>query len=160
LGVVALPDPHIGSTNVSPEVTVSYKPTSDLNVFASYKQGYKSGSFNSVVYIGPTTKSAFNDENVKGGELGMKSRWLDRHLSVNVATYYYKYSNLQVGSNEITPSGVIALRTLNAASAKVRGVDFDVDWQPEYVEGLTLHSAINYNDATYASFPNAPCGNG
>jgi iron complex outermembrane receptor protein len=160
LGNVVRPDPHIGSTNVSPEVTVSFKPTTDLTIFGSYKQGYKSGSFNSVVYISPLTRASFGDEKVKGGELGLKSRWFERHLSINAAAYYYRYSDLQVGSNEIDPSGAINLRTLNAASAKVRGVDFDIEWAPENVEGLTMRSSINYNDASYASFPNAPCGNG
>jgi outer membrane receptor protein involved in Fe transport len=161
LGVSPVPDPVVQSSNWSPEVTLTYKPTSDLTVFAAYKTGFKSGSFNGIVYSSRTTPISFKDEKVKGGEVGMKSRFMDRQLSVNLAGYYYKYSNLQVGANEINgATGALILRTLNAASAKVYGIDFDASYSPQSVQGLTLNTAINYNHARYISFPNAPCGNG
>ena len=160
LGPVPLLDPRLKSDNVSPDVTLTYTPTDDLTLFASYKQGFKSGSFNTLIFISPTTRASFNDEKVKGGEIGLKTRLLDRSLSLNLAAYYYRYSNLQVGANELSGGAVIATRTINAASANVKGVDFDMTYAPPGIEGLTLHGALNYNHARYASFPNAPCGNG
>ena len=130
LGPTPLVDPHLESDNVSPEVSLTYRPTDDLTLFGSYKQGFKSGSFNSVSYIDPTTPSSFGDEKVDGGEGGLKARLLERRLELNVAAYYYHYSDLQVGSSEITPQGVIAIRTINAATANVKGIDFDASYPP------------------------------
>ena len=55
---------------------------------------------------------------------------------------------------------MIVNRTLNAASAKVYGLDADVAFSPRGAPGLNLYAAANYNHARYGSFPNAPCGNG
>ncbi|RYG75527.1 MAG: TonB-dependent receptor, partial [Alphaproteobacteria bacterium] len=160
VGPVSLLDPRLKSSNVSPEVTLTYTPNDDLTLFASYRQGFKSGSFNTLIYISPTTRASFNDEQVKGGEFGVKARAFDRAVTVNLAGYYYHYTNLQVGANELTGGNVIATRTINAASANVSGVDFDMTYAPPQVEGLRLRAAVNYNHARYDKFTNAPCGNG
>lgn len=161
LGVSPLLDPRVKSSNLSPEVTLTYTPTDDLTLFAAYKTGFKSGSFNGVIFLSSMTAGSFEDEKVKGGEVGIKTRMFDRQLSLNAAGYYYRYSDLQVGANEISgTTGALILRTLNAASANVYGIDFDAVYSPIDVEGLNLRAAVNYNHARYRSFPNAPCGNG
>ncbi len=159
LGYSQLLDPRIASTNFSPEASLTYTPTSDLTVFANYKTGFKSGSFNGTIFFNPTTTASFNDEKVRGGEVGLKSRLLDHQFAFNAAGYYYRYTNLQVGANEIQGATIIN-RTLNAASADVYGVDMDATYSPRAIPGLNLNAALNYNHARYVSFPNAPCGNG
>jgi iron complex outermembrane receptor protein len=164
IGPVSRPDPDISSSNVSPEVTLTYKATDTLTTYASYKTGYKSGSFNTISFVPSTQPASFHDEKAKGGELGVKTRTEDHRLTAEIAAYYYKYDGLQVGALELSnyQGGVPApfLRTINAASATVKGVDFDVAYVPPIVSGLTLNGAVNYNHARYSSFPNAPCGNG
>lgn len=160
LGRSQLLDPKLKADNFSPEVSLTYTPTDDWTVFGSYKKGFKSGSFNTGTFIGPTTQASFQDEQVSGGEVGIKSRLLDHRLSLNVATYFYQYEDLQVGANEVTSTGVVVSRTLNAASADIYGVDVDLTYDIPRVEGLSLAAAANWNHARYADFPNAPCGNG
>jgi len=152
--------PKIASDNLSPEFTATYKPTNDMTVFASYKEGFKSGSYNTVTFLTPGTHSEFNDEGVRGIEIGAKARFLDRHLQTNLALYRYMYRDLQVGAQEITAAGQLANRTLNAASAEVKGVDFDIAYQPPQITGLNLFGAVEYNNARYGTFKNAPCSNG
>lgn len=158
LGLVPLPDPHLSANNLSPEVSVTYKPTDDLTVFGSYKRGFKSGSFNTVQFIPASQQSSFGDEQVRGGEVGIKARLLDSRMALNIAGYRYEYSGLQVGANGRNPDGTIAIRTLNAASATVHGVDFDVAYDPSTIKGLSLRAALNWNVARYGTFNNAPCG--
>ena len=159
LGLSVLLDPKVSSSNFSPEATITYTPSDDLTIFAAYKTGFKSGSFNGTIYAAPTTPASFGDERVKGGEVGLKSRLADGDVTFNAAAYYYRYSGLQVGAGEIR-GAVIINRTLNAASAKVYGVDLDAAWAPRSMPGLKVQAALNYNHARYGSFPNAPCGNG
>jgi outer membrane receptor protein involved in Fe transport len=139
---------------------LTYKPTDDLTIFSSYKQGFKSGSFNSVQFVPSTTRASFGDEKVRGGEVGIKTRLFDRSLTVNLAGYRYRYSDLQVGTSERNADGTFAIRTLNAASANVYGIDFDMTYEPAQVRGLALRGAINWNHARYDAFDNAPCGTG
>jgi iron complex outermembrane receptor protein len=160
LGQVFGPDPQLKSANVSPEVSVTYKPTDDSTVFGSYKEGFKSGSFNSVQFVPSSAKDSFGDEKVRGGEMGIKARLFDRTVTLNLAGYFYHYTDLQVGTSERNADGTFAIRTLNAASANVHGVDFDMSYAPPQVEGLALHTAVNWNRARYGEFNNAPCGGG
>jgi iron complex outermembrane receptor protein len=159
VGESVLFDPRVSSSNVSPEASLTWTPTDDLTLFASYKTGYKSGSFNATIFANTTTPASFNDEQAKGGEFGLKGRFLDRHLNFNAAAYYYKYSDLQVGAGEIRGT-VIINRTLNAAEAKVYGLDLDAGYILQSVPQTQLQAALNYNHARYGSFANAPCGNG
>ncbi|MBB6253321.1 TonB-dependent receptor [Nitrospirillum iridis] len=160
--VVPLAKPNIGSDNFSPEFTVSYMPTDDLTVFGSLKRGYKSGSFSITTITAAGSDNSFGDEKVDGGEVGLKSRWLDRSLSLNLAGYYYSYKGLQVGANEPPQGGTgpIVLRTINAGAAEVYGIDFDVNYQPPSVAGLTLRGSVNWNHARFTALDKVPCWGG
>ena len=152
--------PKISADNVSPDFSVTYTPTDDLTFFGAYRQGFKSGSFNTIAVVNETTRADFGDEKAEGGEIGLKARLFDRAVTVNLAGYSYRYTDLQVGANDISETGAILLRTINAASAKVEGVDFDVTYSPSGIANLTLQGAANYNRARFEEFNNAPCGNG
>ncbi|RYG03699.1 MAG: TonB-dependent receptor, partial [Caulobacteraceae bacterium] len=152
--------PDLHSKNWSPELTVTYTPTSDFTIFGSLKQGYKSGSYNIVQAIAPGDDNSYGDERVRGGELGIKTRLADRQINLNLAGYYYKYSGLQVGVNQAPVGGLPKLSTENAGAARVYGVDFDVSYQPREIEGLSLRAAVNWNKAKFTSFVGAPCAGG
>ena len=156
---VAVAVPKLSSDGVTPELSATYKPTDDLTFFASYKQALKSGSYNTVSLPAPGADNSFGDEKVSGFEAGIKARLLDRSLALNLAAYHYTYDDLQVGANEISPTGGIAIRTLNAASATVYGLELDSTYYPA-VDGLSLRAGINYNRARYDDFENAPCWGG
>jgi outer membrane receptor protein involved in Fe transport len=152
--------PRIKSDNVSPELTVSYRPTDTLTVFGSLKKGYKSGSFNMAVPALPGDDNAFEDEKVEGGEIGFKSRLFDRRLAFDMAAYHYKYTGLQVGATEAPAPGQLPVeRTVNAGASKVYGVEFNAVYRPE-VEGLLLNLAVNWNHGHYTDLKTVPCSAG
>ncbi len=157
---ITIANPNLRSKNWSPELTITYTPTDDLTVFGALKQGYKSGSFIMTVPATPGDNNSFGDEKVQGGELGLKARMFDRALTLNLAGYYYKYSDLQVGANEAAANGLPVIKTINAASSKVYGLDFEATYAPPSVPGLSTRLAINYNHARFQKFNNAPCYGG
>ncbi len=166
---ITIAKPTLRSKNWSPELTLTYTPTDDLTLFAALKQGYKSGSFIMTLppFVPPSDCAApgpcdnsFGDERVRGGEVGLKARLLDRALSLDTAFYYYKYDNLQVGANEVSSGGLPVLRTINAATSNVYGIDLQATYRPPSVDGLTARMAVNWNHARFSSFPNAPCSGG
>ncbi|MBV1687364.1 TonB-dependent receptor [Novosphingobium sp. G106] len=141
----------------SPEATITYTPNDDLTIFASYKKGYKSGSFSVAVPATAGQDKHFGDEKVRGFEVGLKSRLLDRSLLANLAFYDYIYDGLQVGVIEGFVNGSPVINTRNSGEAKTYGVDFDVRYMPRAVEGLTLTASVNWNSAHYKVLDTLGC---
>jgi iron complex outermembrane receptor protein len=161
VGPTPLSVPEISSDNLSPELTITYKPTDDVTVFGSLKKGFKSGSFDITNYATPGSNPSFGDEKAKGGEVGVKSRWFNRRLAANLAFYDYRYEGLQVGvSQSVESGGIPFVHTLNAGSALVYGVDFDTSYQPEFVDGLELHGSVEWNHARFKNLHGVPCWGG
>lgn len=137
--------------NISPELTLSYDVTDDLMLFGSYKEGFKSGGFdggftNGAIAAG-NFANTFDEETVTGFEGGVKATLSDQ-LVLNVTAYDYDYDDLQVGAFD--PDS-ISFKVLNAAAAKVRGIEADVNWRTP-VDGLTLQGSLALNDAKFEDF--------
>ncbi len=157
---VSLPVPSIQSKTYSPEITLTYRPTNDLTVFGAVKRGYKSGSFSVSTPATPGVDNAFGDEEVQGGEVGLKSRWFNRRLAINLSAYDYRYSGLQVGAIQAVSNSIPVVQTINAGSALVHGIEGDASFRPEPFPGLTLHGSIAINHARFKVLNNVPCFGG
>lgn len=160
-GQIKLPVSEIEAKNVAPEFTVSYLPTEDLTFFGSYKIAYKSGGFATGFAPPAGLSTAFGEEKAKGGEVGLKSRWLAGQLAVNLAGYDYTYTGLQVSYNVYAPAlGQYLPLVANAGSAISEGIDVDFAYHPRAIEGLTLHGAVNWNYGRYSDLKGIPCYGG
>lgn len=145
--------------NWTPEITVSYKPNRNVNIYGGYKTGYKSGGFaNSSSYTNFSIPEDldFAPEKAKGFEGGVKLTLLDRQLRFDVAAYTYKYTNLQVDFFEAQTFRFV---TTNAGSARTKGIEVSTEYAPRAIPELTLRGSINYNKAKYLEFI-APCVTG
>lgn len=146
---------RFSDNNVSPEATLSYRPTSDATIYAAYKTGYKSGGFSnpSILSLGQTADQlGFDPEKAEGGEIGAKGSLFDGRLTINSAIYRYKFKALQLTSfNPSPPSFTIR----NAASARTTGAEIETSFQA--TDELQLRLAAGYNRAKYLNFPAAPC---
>jgi len=149
--------PSVTFTNWTPEVTVSYKPNPDMNIFGSYKQAYLSGGYQIGAFTwndalgNPAVKDIpgyYLPETVSGFEIGAKSRLFDRQLRLNLAAYTYQYKNLQL--TRFDPV-TVALLVINASSARVKGIEGDFTFAPRAVPGLTLTGAAAVNSSKYDS---------
>ncbi len=150
--------PKISFSNWSPEATISYQPVPNLNIFASYKEGYKSGTFQvgSLTFLGPianpaitTIDNSYREETADGFEAGIKAALFDRQLRIDTAVYSYLYKNLQLSSFDPTQS---VTRIANAAAARVKGAEIAISYTPRAVPDLRLFGALSYNDSTYRDF--------
>lgn len=151
---VDLDVPRLSSSNLSPEITATWRPNDDITLFGALKKGFKSGSFNT---LGATTSDqSYDDEEIMGGEVGIKTRLLDRRLTFNAAAYYYQYDDMQVGTLENTGTA-FRFRTINAASSEIYGVELEADYLSLSIPGLSLRAALNYNHSRFDSFTDAPC---
>ena len=139
-------------TDLSPQVTLRYKPTTDMTLYAAYKRGFKAGGFNISAGLNPAAtvaKARFAAETAEGAEIGFRSLLLDRRLSLNLTAYRYTYSDLQVQFfDPITISQVAG----NAGELRTQGVEADVNWRVPGLEGLSLRGAAAYNDARFHDY--------
>lgn len=127
-------------------VSIDHQFTPELLAYASYNRGYKSGLFNIVSpaqqKVDPQTLDAY--------EIGFKSQLFDNRVRLNAAAFYYDFKDIQVRAANAVGAAIL----LNAASARLKGVDVDLTATP--VARLTLQGSISYLDGNYRSFPNAP----
>ena len=76
----------------TPRIGVEYQASNDMLLFASFSQGFKSGTFNPRA---TTAEPAADPENVDSIEIGMKSEWLDNRLRANVTLFSLDHKDRQ-----------------------------------------------------------------
>jgi iron complex outermembrane receptor protein len=138
--------------NFSPRVTLTYRPSDDTMMYATWSKGFKSGGFNPGADqppLAPTVEPAFQPEKITDYEVGVKKDWLDHRVRTNVAGYYYDYSNLQVQQKNI--NAVILIN--NAASATIYGLEASA--QAVVTDNLVVNLGTSLIHAEYNSFCNA-----
>jgi len=136
--------------NVSPEVTATWRPTDKLTLFGSYKQGFLSGGFNAAItnFAGSLK---YDQQIIKGFEVGAKAAALDNHLRLNLAAYDYEITGLQV-STTIVVNNVVTQPITNAGKVKIRGIEGDFAYSVPQLEALSFKGALAYNQARYDVF--------
>lgn len=157
---------NFADDNFSPEVTLRYKASEDVNLFASFKTGFKSGgidnsalpsnSLSQAALSGDFSSLIFQSEKAKGGEVGLKSQWSNRDITFNATAYYYVFEDLQVQNfNAVT----IQFVTSNAGELTTKGVDIEAGWRTP-IDGLNLSANLSYLDAQYTAQFLQPGGQG
>ncbi len=135
----------------TPKAALSYEPNDDLLFYGLYSRGYRTGGFTGRPATENAARTPFAPELVDNFEIGMKSEFFDRRLRFNASVFHLIYDNKQEEFSVPAPVGTgQETRILNAASAKVSGVEIDVTAAP--TDGLTLNATLGYLDARYDDF--------
>ena len=147
--------------DLSPEVALTYRPRPNLNLFAAYKEGFKSGGVDNSALPTATLNPSnpefpnfliYESEEAKGFEVGMKSELLDGGLRLNGTLFQYRYDDLQV---QLFDGQIIQFRTFNASELKTEGLEFDLSWTPG-PQGLSVRAGLAITDTKYTEdFVNA-----
>ena len=164
----------------TPRASLSFKPTPDHTLYASYSQGFKGGGFDprgvganapAAIPGSPTDAEvsaflSFLPEQVDSYEVGYKGSLLDGALNVALAAFYADYTDVQIpGSVACTilvgtppapiPSfcGVVS----NAGKASFKGLEFEGRARlgedlAAVGDRLTLSTALGYIDAQYKEY--------
>jgi outer membrane receptor protein involved in Fe transport len=142
-------DDRYRESDVSPQVTLRYKPSHDLTFYAAYKEGFKSGGFNISQTLTPAATVAagqYGAERARGGEAGARAILMGGSLSLNATAYYYDYLDLQVQNfDPVTIGQVVA----NAGTLRVKGIEGDFNWRSG---GFSLRGSAAFNDASYKDY--------
>ncbi|HWV13370.1 MAG TPA: TonB-dependent receptor, partial [Sphingobium sp.] len=132
----------------NPMATIAYDVSDDLHVYAKYATGYRAGGASSRT----SNYQAFDPEDVKSYEVGLKSDFWNGRARFNLAGYIMDRKDSQVDISSIQFVGTSSfnnLVTINApGTTKIRGIEADLTLNP--VEGLTLNASYAY---TYTKIP-------
>lgn len=132
-----------------PRVTLDYRLTPDIMVYVNAAKGTKPGGFNTALGSGaaqlPEDLLAYDEEEAWTYELGAKSQWLDRRLTVNAALFYTDWDQVQVDSQFIPPPPAVGTTgyTSNAGTAKIKGGELEVQYQATEQLDLAFNWAYN-----------------
>jgi iron complex outermembrane recepter protein len=135
----------------TPRISASYDLTDDLTTYASFSKGYKSGGWDmrGDAFITPQTVNGYKPEVVKTYEVGLKGSLLDRRVSFSSAAFLSKYTDQQVTTQVVVPSG-IASSVDNAGASTLYGVEFEAN--ARLSQNLTGNVAVGYIHAEYDRF--------
>ncbi|HJT41830.1 MAG TPA: TonB-dependent receptor [Sphingobium sp.] len=135
-------------------VTLSYKVTPDVLVYASYSRGNKSGGLNLTNIPAGVTPNV-GGEKVDNYEAGLKSTLLGGKATLNAAAFWTDIFDYQTAIVEQV-AGTASTRNYitNIPHARARG--FEVDSALALSRNVHLNASLAYTDAYYVDFRNGP----
>ncbi len=137
----------------TPRLSLSFQPAEDVNLYASWGRGFKSGGFDmrGDVKSTPNTVDGYRPETIDSYEAGLKGAFLDRTLFLNLAGFYSRYKDQQVTIQAPTATpGVIASFVDNAGKATIYGVEAELRAVP--TRNLSWQGSFGYTHAKYDEF--------
>lgn len=150
---VTVPAPQSGKRNtdaVTWNLNAQILATDNLMTYASISRGVKGGGFNADWGALTPGQREFDDEEVLSYEVGMKSSFFDRRLTVNTALFQSRYDNFQNASF----LGVTFL-VRNAEEMMTRGLE--IDSTAILAKWLQMDVSATFLKAKYDRFTNGPC---
>ena len=120
-----------------PKISYTHEFTDELNGYASYGVGFRSGGFNNIgseatvnTYFGSydtaprNVRDDYDKETTDTYELGLKSQWLDNSLRLNAAVFYTEIDDYQFFNFFAGPFGLLRVVT-NIDKVEIYGAEFD-----------------------------------
>jgi iron complex outermembrane receptor protein len=140
---------------VTGKASVEYRPLDTINLFASYTRGYKgetydlTSSFNAAL----AAKGPVQAETSNSYEIGAKTQFFGRRLTVDVTGFDTQYSNFQ--AQTIVPTFGTGFILANVGSLETRGVE--IDGRVRVSSNFSVDFAGTYLDATIQNYPLGQC---
>ena len=162
----------------TPRASISFKPSADHMIYASYAKGFKGGGFDprGSGSIAPDTDGdgvrsyqeiydfiSFDPETVDSYEIGWKGSLFNRALNFAIDGFYARYNDVQIpGSIGVDANGdgifeSFAGVTTNAARAEFKGIEAEIN--ARLAQGyagpgsaVTFNGTLGWIDGEYKEF--------
>ena len=148
-------------SNVSGRANLSWQATDTALLYVSYARGFKSGGINlSGLPLDANNRPALatavvRPERNQTYEAGLKARFFDKRLTVNLAGYYTDVRDFQ--ATIVDSAQTVALRGYLSNIPRVTVKGFEADVTAQVTPQLQLRGSVAYADGTYARYPAGPC---
>ncbi len=122
-------------------IILDYKFTDDIMGYASFNRGFRSGTYNALAYQDVSQLYYVQPEEVDAYEAGLKMRLFDNSVQLNLAGFYYDYTNQQLQQ-------VVGLTSfLRNADGELYGAEAELSWQIR--ENLRLDAGLGLLHTEY-----------
>lgn len=132
-----------------PKVGVQWQPSDDLNFYAHWTKGFRSGGYNFRDNPGGAPAGPYDAEEQDSYEVGMKADLFQDLFRLNVASYYNTIDGIQ--RTVLTTDPVLGSQQIvaNAGDGKIVGVEIETLFKPH--EYVTLGANVGLQDFEYTS---------
>ena len=145
--------------NVSGDVNVSWRPINNVQLYAIYSHGYKSGGLNlnglpfraNGVTVA-TELAQVRPESLNHFEVGAKTQFWDRRVTLNLTAYRTDITDYQTTVTNGT-LGVVRGYLANA-DVRIQGFEGELSLRP--IDRFNAYFNFAYNDGKFRRFPDAP----
>jgi iron complex outermembrane receptor protein len=135
--------------NVSGRLSLAYSFSDDVLGYASIARGFNSGNYNGGALFDQSEATLVDPETLVSYEVGVKSQ-LGGRLRLNVAAFYYDFTDQQVFVLASGSGGVPVQQLSNAAASTLYGAELEMAWQP--LQGLVLQVGAGYTHSEFDEF--------
>jgi iron complex outermembrane receptor protein len=165
LGVL-LPEsyaPSFANWNLSYDLTLSYDIARDIHAYVTYSKTFQTGGINlngvpadAATGLPQLQFASVSPESVKHYEIGLKSQFFDRKVTLNLAAFRTDIANYQASFSSNNTTSLATLRGYIASVPAVRSQGIETDFSVRPSERFNAYLNFAYTDATYKDFTNAP----
>lgn len=172
-----IPDRSEKFSEWQPKVTWRWTATDNVNVYASWGRGFRSGGFNSIgsediinywynagfggpgeaVGAGLTISDEYEKEVTDSFEVGIKTQLLNNRLRLNASVFHNEIDDNQFFEFFAGPFGLMRVVT-TIDKAEVSGFEADFNWQ--LADALRLYGGIGLLDSEIKENINRPLSEG
>lgn len=145
----ALRPPLLDFSNSSLMFSAAYRTSERASLYAKYAEGFRSGGYDGQAATVAAAIIPFRSEELTSWEAGLKSRWLEDRLQLNVAAFTNDYEDMQVTSYSMV-NGAAIPAVLNAGAATVQGAELEA--QAVLSERLRASLGASYLDYEFDRF--------
>lgn len=125
-----------------PKLSLAYDLTDEHLLYATVARGFRSGGFNPPTNDFP---AIYEPETTTNYEAGLKTRWFDRRLTLNLAAFRIDYSDQQVFILKLANQGVV-----NIAQTRITG--FEIEASGRLSNRLQLNASLGLIDSEITDF--------
>ncbi|WP_237451728.1 TonB-dependent receptor [Qipengyuania oceanensis] len=147
---------------LQPKVSLSWEPTPDINVYANWGIGFKSGGFNNqgsqalidanfndgvtpgTINANVTVEDQYDKEVSSAFEAGVKGQFANGRITFDLAGYYTTIDDMQFFEFFVGSYGLLRVVS-NIDKVEVMGAEFNLS--AEVVEGWKFYGAFNVTDS-------------
>ena len=116
-------------SELSGRITADYQVHDELLLYYSLSRGFKSGEYNPGALSFEPEFVIVDPEFITANELGFKSRFWQRDLTLNAALFHYNFTDQQVFTLSSIPGISVPVQTLtNAGKSEIQGFEAELEY--------------------------------